>query len=108
LAESALTTISTINKGLLSALLPTTFIEDFKLYPNRIAIYLVENITDLLPQVEVFLDALSEVTETKFYLEMVTPKIGILRTYGIPELCFNPQLLFQDNNDASIGNEEYS
>ncbi|MHA2238155.1 MAG: hypothetical protein ACXAB2_07265, partial [Candidatus Hodarchaeales archaeon] len=90
MAESVLTTISTINKGLLSALLPTTFIEDFKLYPNRIMIYLVENITDLLPQVEVFLDALSEVTETKFYLEMVTPKIGILRTYGIPELCFNP------------------
>ena len=51
---------------------------------------------ELLPRVEVFLDALSELTDTKFYLEMVTQRKGLLKTYGVPELSFNPTLLFSN------------
>jgi hypothetical protein len=97
LTESVLSTIPSINKGLLSALLPITFIEDFKLYSNRIILYLIDDIVEILPRVEAFLDALSELTETELYLEMVTPRKGILKTYGVPELSFNPRLLFEND-----------
>lgn len=105
MTEALLTSIPSINRGLLSALLPTTFIEDFKLYKNKIVIYLIDEITNLLPCVEIFLDALSELTETQFYIEMNTLKKGVLKTYGVPELSFNSNLLFQDDSDNFTGSE---
>ncbi len=98
--ESLLSVIPSLNKGILSALLPATFIKDFKLNRNSIIIYLIDDIVNLLPRIEVFLDILNDLTETNFFLEMLAPKKGILRTYGVSELSFNPQLLFQETNET--------
>ncbi len=91
-----LTANSDINCGLLSALLPVTFIHDFKITSAGIICYFKEDIEQILPQVSSFLDALKEVTMKNFYFDMKTKEIGTLKTYDAEPLSFNEKYFFQE------------
>jgi hypothetical protein len=96
MAEMMLTSKKTINRGLLSALLPMTFIKDFKVHTSELIFSFSEDIENILPQVETFLDSLNEITDTQFYFEMASKRIGMLKTFGVEKITFNENLLFQD------------
>ena len=96
MSETMLTTKNAINRGLLSALLPITFIEDFKIRASELICFFTADVEYILPQIEKFLDTLNEITDTQFYFEMESSKIGVLRTYDAENLHFNERLLFEE------------
>ena len=97
MSETTLTPNKAINRGLLSALLPTTFIKDFRVYASELVCSFIQDIEDILPQVHVFLDVLNEITETQFYFEIHSKRLGILKTYDAEPISFNKELLFSEN-----------
>ena len=101
MSDTVLTTKPAINRGLLSALLPITFIRDFKLYSSELECELTEEVEKILPQLEMFLDTINEITDNQFYFEITSSKIGLLKIYDAECLNFNENLLFGDysNND---------
>jgi hypothetical protein len=91
-----LTTDPDINIGLLSAFLPVTFFDDFKITPTGIVCNFSQEIEKILPQVISFLDALKQVTMKNFYFDMQSKKIGILKIYDAEPLSFNEKFIFQE------------
>ncbi len=91
-----------INRGLLSALLPLTFIHDFQLQESEIIVKFSAKFEEILPQIQSFLDALGEIAETQFYFEMKTKKIGVLKVYDANPLLLNEHLLFEQTIDCEI------
>ncbi|PWI47740.1 hypothetical protein CEE45_10180 [Candidatus Heimdallarchaeota archaeon B3_Heim] len=91
-----------INRGLLSALLPMTFIQDFHIQHSEIICYFTKNYEEILPQVQTFLDAIGEIAETQFYFEMQTSRIGALKIYDTEPLTLNEHLLFENNIDCEL------
>ena len=91
-----------INRGLLSALLPMTFISDFQIQHSDIVCNFTTNYEEILPQVQMFLDALGEIAETQFYFEMQTSWIGVLKIYDTEPLNLNEHLLFGNNIDSEL------
>ena len=102
MSETSLSLNPEINRGLLSALLPMTFIKDFQIKEDRIVCIFTTEYHNILPQVQSFLDALREIAETQFYFEMKTKKIGLLKVYDATPLTFNKNLLFKYTIDCEI------
>ena len=96
MSETSLTPDKAINRGLLSALLPMTFIKDFRVYESELVCSFTQNIEDILPQVQAFLDVLNEITETQFYFEIHSKRIGILKTYDAEQISYNKGLIFPE------------
>ncbi|MCK4848544.1 MAG: hypothetical protein KAT16_05950 [Candidatus Heimdallarchaeota archaeon] len=96
MSKMMLTAKTAINRGLLSALLPMTFIKDFRVYASGLIFSFTEDIENILPQVETFLDTLNEITDTQFYFEVVSKRIGILKIFDAEKVTFNDELLFQE------------
>lgn len=96
MCDMMLTAKEEINRGLLSALLPITFIKDFKVYASELVFSFTEDIEKILPQVEVFLDALNEISDTQFYFEVENKRIGVLKIFDAEKITFNKDLLFPE------------
>jgi hypothetical protein len=106
MAETGLTLNPNVNRGLLSALLPATFFQDFQISSTEIICFFNEDIEKILPQVITFLDLLENVTEVQFYFEMETKTKGILKTYGTEKISFNEHLVFQEVICSKTNSEE--
>ena len=85
-----------INRGLLSALLPMTFINDFRIYASELVFSFTEDIENIIPQVEMFLDTLNEISDTQFYFEVESKRIGVLKIFDDERITFNKDLLFPE------------
>ncbi|MHA2278493.1 MAG: hypothetical protein ACXAC2_22165 [Candidatus Kariarchaeaceae archaeon] len=85
-----------INRGLLSALLPITFIKDFKVYASELVFSFTDDIEKILPQVETFLDTLNEISNTQFYFEVENKRIGVLKIFDAENIKLNKDLIFPD------------
>ena len=64
------------------------------MYASELVCSFTKNIEDILPQVQAFLDVLNEITETQFYFEIHSKRIGILKTYDAEQISYNKELLF--------------
>ena len=95
MSEMMLTAKSAINRGLLSALLPMTFVRDFRVYASELVFSFTEDIENILPQIETFLDTLNEITNTQFYFEVDSKRIGVLKIFDVETITFNKDLIFQ-------------
>ena len=95
MSEMTLTAKMVINRGLLSTLLPMTFIKDFRVYASELVFSFTDDIENILPQVETFLDNLNEITNTQFYFEIDSKRIGVLKTFDVETITFNKDLIFQ-------------
>ena len=93
-----------VHHGLLSALLPMTFIEDFYFYSSVLVCTFSQDIERILPQVQTFLDALNEITETQFYFEIHDKRIGILKNYDSEWIMLNKSLEFSGDR----GDQKYT
>jgi hypothetical protein len=91
-----LTTNPEINFGLLSAFLPITFFDDFKITTTGIECHFNQEVEKILPLITSFLEALKHVTMKNFYFDMQTKKIGILKIYDAEPLSFNTEFIFQE------------
>ncbi len=91
-----LTVKEEINRGLLTALLPMTFIKDFRVYTSELVFTFTEDIENILPQVEMFLDTLNEISDTQFYFEVESKRIGVLKIFDAEKITFNKDLLFPE------------
>ena len=91
-----LTTNTAINRGLLSTLLPMTFIGDFRVYASELVFSFTEDIENIIPQVEMFLDTLNELSGTQFYFEVESKRIGVLKIFDTEKITFNKDLLFPE------------
>jgi hypothetical protein len=96
MSEMMLTAKKAINRGLLSALLPMTFISDFRIYASELVFSFTEDIENIIPQVEMFLDTLNEISDTQFYFEVESKRTGVLKIFDAEKITFNKDLLFQD------------
>ena len=94
MSETMLTTKLAINRGLLSALLPMTFIKDFRVYASELVFSFTKDIENILPQVEMFLDTLNEISDSQFYFEVESKRIGVLKIFDAEKITFNKDLLF--------------
>ena len=97
MAETTLSADIAVHHGLLSALLPRTFIKDFYFYSSLLVCTFSHDITEILPQVQRFLDTLNEITETQFYFEIHNKRIGILKNYDSGRITLNKNLEFSGN-----------
>ncbi len=95
MSEMMLTAKKAINRGLLSVLLPMTFIRDFRVYASELVFSFTEDIENILPQIETFLDTLNEITNTQFYFEVDSKRIGVLKIFDAEKITFNKDLIFQ-------------
>ncbi len=91
-----------LNRGLLSVLLPLTFISDFELHESEIVCKFTQGHESILPQVQAFLDALGEITESQFYFEMQTNKVGFLKIYDSNPLLINEDLRYEEVIDCEM------
>ena len=107
MSGTVLSSNPTINRGLLSALLPVTFMKDFQIQESEIVCQFSEDYENILPRVQSFLDALGEIAETQFYFEMRTKKIGVLKVYDANPLLLNEYLLYDNKVDCEIKEKVY-
>jgi hypothetical protein len=92
----------TVHHGLLSALLPMTFIKDFYFYSSVLVCTFSQDIENILPQVQTFLDSLNEITETQFYFEIHDRRIGILKNYDSEWIASNKNLEFSGSRGDQV------
>ncbi|MFX0181529.1 MAG: hypothetical protein ACFE95_00505 [Candidatus Hodarchaeota archaeon] len=92
--EQKLSVDSQMNAAILVALLPPIFVKDFKIQKDGIVFLLKGNISLLQEILEKFLSALSEVTQTQFYFEIIQHQEVILKIYGSKDFQFNNSIIF--------------
>lgn len=83
-----------MNAALFVALLPPVFVKDFKIQKNGISFLLNGNISLLQEILEKFLSALSEITKTQFYFEIIQNQEVLLKIYGSKDFQFNDSIIF--------------
>ena len=72
-----------------------TFVRDFRVYASELVFSFTEDIENILPQIETFLDTLNEITNTQFYFEVDSKRIGVLKIFDVETITFNKDLIFQ-------------
>jgi hypothetical protein len=93
-SEQELSLDSQMNAALLVALLPSVFVKDFKIQKNGVSFLLNGDISLVQEILEKFLSALSEITKTHFYFEIIQNQEVILKIHRLKGFQFNDSILF--------------
>ena len=89
------TTNSKLNAALLTALLPVTVLQDYKIQSNGIYCVFNSPISHIQEIIKTFLSGLYEVTGTIFYYEIVNYREAVLKIYGVDGLEFSQEVLYK-------------
>ncbi|MFX0052252.1 MAG: hypothetical protein ACFE8U_13290 [Candidatus Hermodarchaeota archaeon] len=84
-----------LNAALLVALLPPVFVKDFKIQNNGIIFVLNGDISLVQEILEIFLSALSEITNTQFYFEIIQNQEVQLKVYGSEGFQFSESVFLE-------------
>ena len=71
------------NAALLAALLPITFLSDFKLIKDGIHCYFKFKISSINSEIEFFLTVMNEISDDQFYFEQVSDNEAILKVFSL-------------------------
>ncbi|MFW9905077.1 MAG: hypothetical protein ACFFFH_12135 [Candidatus Thorarchaeota archaeon] len=88
---------SQLNATLLIALISPVIIQDYEFQENGLVCFFTQSISHLQIVIKTFLDALYELTNKRFYFEVINDQKAILRIYGLEELQFVNDILFQSS-----------
>ncbi|MFX0173622.1 MAG: hypothetical protein ACFE9L_17160 [Candidatus Hodarchaeota archaeon] len=93
--KQKLSSNSQLNAALLVALLPPVFARDFKIQNDGIIFVLNGDISLVQRILEIFLSALSEITNTQFYFEIIQNQEVKLKVYGSKGFHFNESIFLE-------------
>ena len=82
-----------LNPALLISLLPSFFLEDYRLREDGILYLLKSNLCNYEPILETYLTCLYELTGMQFYFEVLSEKTLFLKVYNTEKLQFLKNLL---------------
>ncbi|UCE13502.1 MAG: hypothetical protein JSV04_15135 [Candidatus Heimdallarchaeota archaeon] len=84
-----------LNPGLLVVLISPVFLRDYKLKEEGLHCFFTQSIFDYWVMIKTFLSALSDITNTFFYFEVINDYEAILKAYGSKLLHFSQEILFK-------------
>jgi hypothetical protein len=95
---------SQLNAALLVTLISPTIFHDYQLKEDGLYCTFTKPITYFQYVIKAFLAALHEITNRQFYFDIISNQQAILKIYGIDNLRFSQDILF-DKSLSSKGEE---